>query len=503
MKLYNSRTRAVEEVMPLDGKTIRIYTCGPTVYNFAHIGNFRAYIAADLLKRALKWRGFSVSHTMNITDVDDKMIANSQKEFPDMEPMQALMEFGKKYTDAFWQDYHVLNILPPDTVTKATEYIIQMQSLITAIVHKGFGYEKDGSVYFDVQKYAREKHYGELMNIDMSGFQAGARIDADEYEKEHVQDFALWKARKEGEPFWDFELSGKPLPGRPGWHIECSAMGQDTLGLPFDIHTGGVDLKFPHHEDEIAQSAIGYAVDVPVNIWMHNEFLNVEGEKMAKSKHNFYTLRDILEKKYSPAAIRYVLLSTHYRQPLNFTFDGLAAAQEAIDRISEVVYQCANAGHPLLLKEGRHPQGDGVVPLAGGQRNSFLEEGVTPGVMEGVLKIATENIATALDDDLNISKTLGVLFETITEINTQKLYGPSVIDWLKNIDTVLGLGVETPRGGVSASENPALQSLLSRRQKAREENNFALSDRLREQIESQFKVELRDTEQGQTMKEKP
>ena len=466
--------------MPLDGKTIRIYTCGPTVYNFAHIGNFRAYIVADLLKRALLWRTFSVSHTMNITDVDDKMITNSQKEFPDMEPMEALLTFGKKYTDAFWQDYRSLNILPPDTITKATDYIIQMQSLITGIVNKGYGYEKDGSVYFDVQKYAHDKHYGELMNIDMSGFKAGARIDADEYEKEHVQDFALWKAHKEGEPFWEFELSGKSLPGRPGWHIECSAMGQDTLGVPFDIHTGGVDLKFPHHEDEIAQSAIGYGVDVPVNIWMHNEFLNVEGEKMAKSKNNFYTLRDVLEKGYSSAAIRYVLISTHYRQPLNFTFNGLKAAQEAIARIQEVMYQSSSIS-------SRHPE------------ESADDEGSLPSILHR----ANTDIATALDDDLNISKALGVLFETITEINSQKLYSKPVIDWLQNIDAVLGLGVETPRGGVSASESQELQSLLSQRQKAREKNNFALSDTLREQIESQFKVELRDTEQGQTIKEKP
>ena len=378
-------------------------------------------------------------------------------------------------------------------------------------MNKGYGYEKDGSVYFDVQKYAHDQHYGELMNIDMSGFKAGARIDADEYEKEHVQDFALWKAHKEGEPFWKFDLDAKTLPGRPGWHIECSAMAQDTLGVPFDIHTGGVDLKFPHHEDEIAQSTIGYEVDVPVNIWMHNEHLMVEGEKMAKSKHNFYTLRDVLEKGYSPAAIRYVLLSTHYRQPLNFTFDGLKAAQEAIYRIKEVMYQSSSVP-PLLYNENARemsPSSPSPLQGEGGPAPSGAEGGMTRGeVVEGLQKVlsrATADFATALDDDLNISKALGIIFDTIKELNSQKLYSQPIIDWLKNIDTVLGLSivVETTPWGVSASENTKLQSLLSQRQKARDEKNFELADRLREQIESQFNGELRDTEQGQIIKEKP
>lgn len=492
MQLYNSRTRKLETINPIDGVRIRIYTCGPTVYNFAHIGNFRAYIAADTLKRALIWRGFSVEHTMNITDVDDKMILNSHNTFPDKNPMQALLEFGEIYTTAFWEDFKALKLLPPDHITKAIDYIPHMQSLIKTIITNGYAYEKGGSIYFDVQKYAQNFHYGELVNIDIHKLKTDARIDSDEYDKENAQDFALWKAQKDNEPCWQFQYKDKQLPGRPGWHIECSAMAQDTLGVPFDIHTGGVDLKFPHHEDEIAQSVIGYGVDTPVAIWMHNEHLMIEGEKMAKSKNNFYTFRDIVNKGYSPQAIRYVLLATHYRQPLNFTFDGLTAAQEAIHRIEEVIYQSDHA----LIREEQATE------------------------TEQLLGFAKTQITEALDDDLNISQTFGVLFDTIKKINTQKLYGQPVIEWLDDLNAILGIlrirstanQSKTLARTAHASQpiikiktidtDSELQFLLAQRKQARDEKNFELADTLRAQIEAQFSVELRDTPQDQQIKPK-
>ena len=465
--LYNSRTKKEEVVKPLDGKTIRMYTCGPTVYDFAHIGNFRALLSADLLKRYLSYKHFSVTHVMNITDVDDKMINGSQKQFPDSDPMEALEKFGEKYEAAFFEDYRTLNIVEPDTITRASEYIPEMQKLITLIVKKGYGYIKDGSVYFNVKKYAEKNEYGVLTNIDMEGFKDGARIDADQYEKESVQDFALWKSHKEGEPSWDFELHGEQLPGRPGWHIECSAMSNDTLGVPFDIHTGGIDLKFPHHEDEIAQNVAGYGKDVPINIWFHNGYLQVEGEKMSKSLGNFHTLRDVLAQGHSPEAIRYLLISTHYRQPLNFTQDSLKASQEAISRIQEILYQSQD-------KDADATQ---------------------------ITDKATKNIIEALDTDLNISKALGILFEAIKEINTKKLFGKNVIDWIENIDRILGLNVET---GLTPSlqENKELQALLDKRKAARDSKDFDAADTLRKEIESKFNVELRDTDKGQEIKEK-
>jgi cysteinyl-tRNA synthetase len=466
-KLYNSRTKETEEVKPLDGKTIRMYTCGPTVYDFAHIGNFRALLSADLLKRYLSYKDFSVNHVMNITDVDDKMIAGSQKQFPDTDPMEALEKFGEKYEAAFFEDYRTLNIVEPDTITRASEYIPEMQKLIVSIIENGFGYVKDGSIYFDVKKYSAKNTYGVLTNIDMEGFKDGARIDADQYEKESAQDFALWKKHKDGEPSWDFEVKGDQLPGRPGWHIECSAMSHDTLEMPFDIHTGGIDLKFPHHEDEIAQNVAGYGEETPINIWFHNGYLQVEGEKMSKSLGNFHTLRDVLGKGHTPEAIRYLLISTHYRQPLNFTEDSLKASKEAINRIQEVLYQ----------SQGKDEDS-----------SSITEQ-------------ATKDMIQALNDDLNISKALGIMFEAIKEINTKKLFGKQVVDWISDVDRILGLNVETTPWGVSDTSKE-LQELLDARQKARDSKDFKAADTLRKEIESKFNVEVRDTDTGQETKKK-
>ena len=298
--LYNTLTRKKEEFKPIKKDKVGLYTCGPTVYNYAHIGNLRSFVFADLLVRILKYNygEKNVKWVMNITDVDDKTIRDSKIKYPDLSHMEALKKFTAEFEEYFWRDLSKLNILKPDSITHAadTVYIKKMQDLVKNIFVSGYAYVKDGSVYFDVGKYSQKYKYGVLVDIDVSKMKSGVRIDDDEYEKENIQDFVLWKGQKEDEPSWEFEFDGQKLPGRPGWHIECSAMGQAELGMPFDIHTGGVDLKFPHHENEIHQSVIGYKTEKPVNYWLHNEYLLVDGKKMGKRFNNFYTIKDLEEK---------------------------------------------------------------------------------------------------------------------------------------------------------------------------------------------------------------
>jgi len=307
--LYNTLNRKKEEFKPIDSDRVGIYTCGPTVYNYAHIGNLRSYVFADLLVKVLRYNfgDTNVRWVMNITDVEDKTIRDSKNKYSSLPPMAALKKFTAEYEDFFWQDTVKLNIAKPDFIAHAADatYVKKMQALIKNIFKTGYAYIKDGSVYFDVVKYSKKYKYGQLVDIDVSKLKSDARIDDDEYEKDNVQDFVLWKGQKAGEPSWEFELDGRKLPGRPGWHIECSAMGEAELGMPFDIHTGGVDLKFPHHENEIHQSVVGYGVKKPVNYWLHNEHLLVDGQRMGKRFNNFYTLKDLAEKNIDPLAYRF------------------------------------------------------------------------------------------------------------------------------------------------------------------------------------------------------
>ena len=322
LKLYNTLSRRKEIFKPIKNNKVGMYTCGPTVYYYPHIGNYRAYIVADILKRYLKYKGFKIDHVMNITDVDDKTIRDSQKQ------NLSLKEFTSKYEKAFLEDLNTLNIQKPDRLARATEHIKEMENLIKKLIDKGFAYKgKDNSIYYSISKF---KDYGKLSKIKIKELKAGARVKQDEYEKKQVSDFALWKAwdKEDGNVFWETEF-GK---GRPGWHIECSAMSSKYLGDQFDIHTGGIDLIFPHHENEIAQSEGASGKKPFVKYWIHNEWLLIEGKKMSKSFGNFYTLRDILNKGYSPMSIRYVLLSTHYRQQMNFTFKKLDAAKNSLQR---------------------------------------------------------------------------------------------------------------------------------------------------------------------------
>ena len=320
MKFFNTMTRKKEEIVPLEDNHIRMYTCGPTIYNFAHIGNFRTYMFEDILRRFFLFKGLKVTQVMNITDIDDKTIkASVEQKIP-------LKEVTKKFEKYFFEDLDTLGIDRAEHYPAATDHINEMVELIKKLIDNGLAYEVDGNYYFSIEKFPK---YGQLANLDLSTLKLGARIATDEYEKESVSDFALWKAwdEKDGDVYWETDI-GK---GRPGWHIECSAMSMKYLGETFDIHTGGVDNMFPHHENEIAQSegAIGKPF---VKHWMHAGYLIVDGKKMSKSLNNFYTLRDLLDKGYPAVAVRYMLLTTHYRQQFNFTFEALEAARHTLDR---------------------------------------------------------------------------------------------------------------------------------------------------------------------------
>ena len=365
LRLYNTLTRSIEDFATADGSnTVRIYSCGPTVYNVAHLGNMRAFLAADLIQRTMRAvGGYQVRWVMNITDIDDKTIQNSTagsaQWLPEMgtqtaDPLENLRSLTAYYTTQFQADLDAVGINLDHFLSqpRATNFIPQMLSLVNEIAASGYAYESDGSVYFDVAAYSEHFSYGRLFAIDRENFKVGVRIDADEYDKESVSDFVLWKARKNNEPYWNLdwtdEKGARSLPGRPGWHLECSAMSRDLLGpLPFDIHTGGVDLRFPHHEDELAQCCAAHSVHATgadpfseqANVWMHNEFLEVEGQKMSKSLGNFYTLRDLIHQGLDPLDIRLAMLGAHYRSVYNYTLDGVKAASAARRKVQEFIYQ--------------------------------------------------------------------------------------------------------------------------------------------------------------------
>jgi cysteinyl-tRNA synthetase len=374
--VYNTLTRQIEEFKPLEGNLVRLYTCGPTVYAFAHIGNFRTFLFQDILRRYLKYAGYEVRHVVNLTDVDDNTINNSQA------AGMPLRAYTDKYIEAFLIDRQLLNLEEPEFLVRATDCIPEMLKLIQTLVDKGFAYTSEGSVYYKVSAFP---HYGQLAQIDFSGVRTGARVDSDKYDKENARDFVLWKAAKEGEPFWETPFG----PGRPGWHIECSAMSMKYLGETFDIHSGGSDLIFPHHENEIAQSEAASGKPF-VKVWMHSEHLIVNGEKMSKSLGNFYTLRDLIQKGYKPSAVRYLLASVPHRKPLNFTFDGLHQAQQSIDRLRNFRYRLTkesfSAGESLTLQ------------------NRAQE--------------ARQKFEVALDDNLNTAEALGAVFDMVRDGNT-------------------------------------------------------------------------------------
>lgn len=459
---YNTLTRTKEEFKPINEGNIRVYTCGPTVYNYAHIGNLRAYIFADILVRTLRYDygRENVKWTMNITDVDDKTIRDSKNAFSDLDPMAALKKFAEEYENYFMEDLKKLNVSPPDFMPHAAEekIIEAQQNLITKIFEAGYAYIKDGSVYFDLAKYAKDHKYGRLINIDMDGFKAGARVDSDEYEKENIQDFVLWKGQKEGEPSWEYTLNNKSLPGRPGWHIECSAMGEKIFGTPFDIHTGGIDLKFPHHENEIAQSVIGYGVEQPVNYWLHNEFLLVDGVKMSKRYNNFYTLRNLEEKGFKALAYRFLSMQTHYGKQMNFTFDSLKAAEEGLRHFYNQVRELGNDSGQISQEH----------------TNRFKE---------------------AINDDLNMPQALAIVQEVLKSDLRKKDILATVLDF----DKILGFNLE---GMARSIDLPSeIADLARKRELARNNKDFIESDKLRIEIEEKGYI-VEDTKDGQRVYKK-
>jgi cysteinyl-tRNA synthetase len=462
LRFYNTYTNRVEPFEPIRPGEVGMYTCGPTVYDYAHIGNFRAYMFEDLLRRHLKYKGFKVTQVMNLTDVDDKSIRGAR------EQGVKLQEYTRKYIDAFFEDLDILRIERAEQYPPATEHIPEMVELVKKLLDTGHAYRKDGSIYFQIKSFP---NYGKLSGFDISQLKTGARVDADEYEKESASDFALWKAwdEQDGEVFWDTEL-GK---GRPGWHIECSAMSVKYLGQPFDIHTGGVDNMFPHHENEIAQSEAASGKKF-VNYWLHNAHLMVEGKKMAKSFGNCYTIKDLMKLGHNSLAIRYELLTTHYRQQLNFTFEGLGAALAALQRLWDFWRKLED-----IKGETDH-----------GKVSPILEKAKT-GFEEG------------LDDDLNISPALASVFDMVRDTNSliaadqiSKREAQEVLEVLGRFDIVLGF--LRPE---ETTIDEGIEGLIEKRNQARKEKNWAEADRIRDELLDEGIV-LEDTKEGTKWKRK-
>lgn len=460
LRLYNTLTRSKEDFEPVHAGEVRIYTCGPTVYNYAHIGNFRAFVFEDILRRYLIYKGYRVVQVMNLTDVDDRTIRGARQANV---PLHEYVDFYKK---AFFEDLDTLNIQRAEYYPAATDHIPEMVALIKRLLERGYAYRAGDSFYFKVDAFPE---YGKLAHLEERHLQAGAsgRVDADDYEKEDVRDFALWKGWTEadGDIYWETEL-GK---GRPGWHIECSAMAMKYLGTPLDIHAGGVDLIFPHHENEIAQSegATGQAF---VRHWLHCQHLLVDNQKMSKSLGNFHTLRDLLERGYKAKALRYSLLSTHYRQAQNFTLEGLTAAGAAVQRLQDFM---AN----LQMADG------------------------TDTPVEELIAAARQRFEAGMDDDLNISFGLAAIFDFVREVNRlladgklSRANAQAVKTAIGEFDRVVGLLHEEVSGVDAEAER-----LLQARERARKRRDFATADQLRAQIAALGYV-VEDTPRGPRVK---
>ncbi|MGH9377478.1 MAG: cysteine--tRNA ligase [Terriglobia bacterium] len=489
-RLYNTLSGKIEGFQPLEGGEARMYTCGPTVYDYAHIGNYRTFVFQDILRRYLKYSGFRVKQVVNLTDVDDKTIRRSQA------AGLSLRDFTQQFIDAFLVDRDLLNLDPPEIMVRATDCIEDMVKLVEALQEKGLTYLSDGSVYFRVAGF---KDYGKLSKINLAGNRAGARVDSDEYDKDDARDFVLWKAAKAGEPSWETPFGA----GRPGWHLECSAMAMKYLGESFDIHSGGTDLIFPHHENEIAQSE-GATGKPFARFWAHAEHLIVNGEKMSKSLGNFYTLRDLIAKGYHPSAIRYLLASVPYSKPLNFTFDGLVQAQKSIERLRNFEYR---------LKNEKFPAG----------------ENTAIGERSGQARKAFED---AFDNNLNTAEALAAVFGLVSDGNTSMDRGEfhdgdrqgalDALDRWERIFRVLAdddhekleahhlvsagdLSQSPGQGNENSSlrvvSDAEIEHQIALRKAARTSGDYAESDRIRDEL-FETGVILEDTKAGTRWKRK-
>ncbi|ANM29294.1 cysteinyl-tRNA synthetase [Acidobacteria bacterium Mor1] len=455
MIIYNTMTRKLEPLEPAEPGHVRFYACGPTVYDFAHIGNFRTYVWEDLLRRSMELNGFKVTQVMNITDVEDKILNKA------MELGQTLDEVTAPFIEAFFEDIDTLRIKRADRYPRATEHVEEMIDLAQTLTDKGFTYESQGSLYFRIGAY---EAYGGLSHLDKREVQDGARIDSDEYDKDNARDFVLWKGQKEGEPGWNSPFGC----GRPGWHLECSAMSMKYLGKGFDLHTGGVDNIFPHHENEIAQSEAATGEKF-VRYWMHSAHLMVDGEKMSKSKGNFYTLRDLLEKGFDPRAIRFLLLSTHYRSQVNFTLESMGKATQEVQRLDDFTRRLDEYG------------------AADGSDAEF----------EALCAKRLEEFRAALANDLDVSGAVGSLFRLVRESNAamdrEALPAASLQvlrDTLERMDSVMAV-LERPAEEIDAE----IEAQIEARQAARKARDFAEADRIRDDLAARGIV-LEDTPQG-------
>jgi cysteinyl-tRNA synthetase len=458
LRFYNTLTQQVEPFVPLQDNLVRMYTCGPTVYNYVHIGNLRTFTFQDILRRWLRARGYTLDHVMNITDVEDKIIRDAALAH------KTIQEYTATYTKAFLDDAATLRLERPERIAMATEHIDDMAAAIQKLGERGFTYVSDGSVYFRIANFPS---YGKLSHNDFSGIRDGARVDVDEYEKDNARDFVLWKAQKNGEPGWDTPV-GK---GRPGWHIECSAMAMKYLGETLDIHTGGVDLIFPHHENEIAQSEALTGKPF-VRYWLHSEHLSIDAQKMSKSAGNFYTLRDLTGMGHAPEAIRYLLASVPYRKKLNFTFDGLKAAATSIERLRN---------YKLRLETAKFPAG-------------------TNAEITKRTQAATAAFDAGLDDDLNTAEALGAVFEYIRDTNTAMDKGEfpagnaaEALEFLTRFDSVFD--VLKPSAKAGGPSDADVEALIAERTAAKKSRNFARSDEIRAQLAAQG-IALEDTKDG-------
>ena len=489
LKITNTLSGKPEELRPREPGRIGMYSCGPTVYDYGHIGNFRTFVFVDLLRRHLRQSGFKLDHVMNITDVDDKIIRNAAG------LNLSVRDYARKYEDAFLEDMRTLNLQPPEHMVRATDHIEGMARFIAQLEAKGFAYKtEDGSYYFRIAKFPS---YGKLSKKDFAGMEDGARVDVDEYEKDSARDFALWKAPKPGEAHWETEIG----PGRPGWHIECSAMAREFLGDSFDVHLGGEDLIFPHHENEIAQSESLTGKPL-ANYWVHCRFLLVEGEKMSKSLGNFYTLRDLLVMGHKASSIRYLLASVPYTRQLNFTFDGLKQAAQSVERLRNF---------KLRLEKGKFEAGSSA---------KFAE-----------LAQRTEaDMRAGLDDDMNTSVALAAIFDMVREVNAaadadevkQGDIAPMVaalekfdeifdvlrdedaeksraaLHWARSEGKLSDDQLSTPERSLGDAE---IEALVSARSAAKKSRDFATSDAIRNQL-SEAGIVIEDTKDGVRWKRK-
>ena len=493
IRLFNTLSGKVEEFRPLEDKVVRMYSCGPTVYDYGHIGNFRTFVFVDLLRRHLRQSGFQLRHVMNITDVDDRIIENSAR------AGISVAQYTGRYTQAFLEDSQTLNLERPETLARATEHIPEMAAFIAQLAEKGFAYRTDdGSYYFRIASFPA---YGKLSKKDLAGMEDGARVDSDRFDKEEARDFALWKAPKPGEASWQTSIG----PGRPGWHIECSVMARRFLGDTLDMHLGGEDLVFPHHENEIAQSEALTGKPF-ARFWVHARFLLVEGEKMSKSLGNFFTLRDLILRGHKPSSIRYLLASVPYTKQLNFTFDALRAAAASVERLRNFRLRLATA----KFAAGSNPQ---IAQLA---------------------RETVDKMTAALDDDMNTAAALGAVFDLVREANAAADAGQmrqgdvapllaaleqfdqvfavlgdddiakvrKVLEWARREGREKDITSEAAALAAEAQLSDAeVEKLIAERQAARQARDFKRSDALRDQLAAAG-ILLEDTKDGVRWKRK-